>query len=80
MAMGRGGAGVWDLRPRPAWLLPFPVPAPPRDAGHTTLPHPRPLGPRRDLPYPTTFAYIIVICLKNMKQCAKKKKFETIGT
>ena len=74
MAMGRGGAGGWDLRPRPTWLLPFPIPAPPWDAGHTTLPHPRPLGPREDLPYPTTFAYIIVICLKNMKQCAKKIK------
>ena len=60
MAMGRGGAGGWDLRPRPAWLLPFPILAPPRGAGHTTLPHPRPLGPRGDPPRPTsnTILYI----------------------
>ena len=60
MAMGRGGAGGWDLRSRPAWLLPFPILAPPRGAGHTTLPHPRPLGPRGDPPRPTsnTILYI----------------------
>ena len=60
MAMGWGRAGGWDLRPRPAWLLPFPIPAPPRGAGHTTLPHPRPLGPHGDPPRPTsnTILYI----------------------
>ena len=42
MAMGQGGARGWDLRPRPTWLLPFPIPAPPRGVGKTTLPHPRP--------------------------------------
>ena len=42
MAMGRGGAGGWDLRPRPAWLLPFPIPTPPRGAGQTTPPRPAP--------------------------------------
>ena len=28
MEMGRGRARGWDLRPHPAWLLPFPIPAP----------------------------------------------------
>ena len=50
--MGQGGAGGWDLHPRPAWMLPFPFPVPtlPRGAGQTTLPHPRPLEPREDPP------------------------------
>ena len=58
--MGWGGAGGWDLRPRPTWLLPFPVPTPPRGAGQTTLPHRRPLGPRGDSPRPAldTIFYI----------------------
>ena len=30
MAMGRGGAKGWDLRPRPAWI--FLAPSPPRPA------------------------------------------------
>ena len=30
MAMGRGGAEGWDLRPRPAWI--FLAPSPPRPA------------------------------------------------
>ena len=50
MAMGQGGAGGWDLRPRPTWLLPFPVPASPQGAGQTTLSHPRPA--------PNTILYI----------------------
>ena len=49
---GQGRARGWDLRPHPAWFLPFPVPALPRGAGKTTLPHPRPLGHRGDLPCP----------------------------
>ena len=58
--MGRGGAGGWDLRPRLAWLLPFPIPAPPWGARQATLPHPRPLGPRGDSPrpIPNTIIYI----------------------
>ena len=60
MAMGRGRAGGWGLRPRVAWLLPFPIPATPRGAEQTTLPHPRPLGPRGDppRPAPNTILYI----------------------
>ena len=58
--MGWAGVEGWDLRPRPAWLLPFLVPALPRGAGQTTLPHPRPLGPHGDppRPAPNTILYI----------------------
>ena len=37
-----GRAGGWDLHPHPAWLLPFPIPAPPMGARQNTLPHPCP--------------------------------------
>ena len=57
MAIERDGAGGWDLHPRPAWLLPFPVSAPPRGVGQTTLPHPRPLGTRPTLPLIQFYIY-----------------------
>ena len=49
MAMGRGGAEGWDLRPGPTWT--FLAPSSPRPAPHdgeNFLPHPRPLRPYED--------------------------------
>ena len=70
--MGQGGAGGWDLRAAPHGYCP----SPPREAGHTTLPHPRPLGPHGDLPYPTTFAYILSSYAKKKKKKKKLKQLE----
>ena len=61
MAMGRGGAEGWDLRPRSAWI--FLAPSPPRPApydGRNFLPHPCLLRPHEDprsptLPHKTLF-------------------------
>ena len=41
MAMGRGGAEGWDLRPRPAWI--FLAPSPPLKAPRSPTLHRKPL-------------------------------------
>ena len=54
MAMGRGGAEGWDLRPRPVWI--FLAPSPPRPAwrGKYFAPSPPLQAPRRPAkPRPT---------------------------
>ena len=52
MAMGRGGAEGWGLRPRPAL---------PCMTGKTFSPHPHPLGPREAPPHPVKL-YFLLIC------------------
>ena len=44
MAMGRGEAEEWDLRPGPTWTFL----APSSHDGENFLPHPRPLRPHED--------------------------------
>ena len=49
MAMGRGGAEGWDLRPRPAWIfLTSSLSRPAPHDGENFLPHLRPLRPHED--------------------------------
>ena len=59
MAMGRGGAKGWDLRPRPAWIFLAPSPPRPHD-GENFLPYPRPLRPREDPPYIVNLYFLLI--------------------
>ena len=63
MAMGRGKAKGWGLRPRLAWfcLTPsLPHPAPPRMMRKTFSPHLRPLGPREAPPHPVKLYCLLI--------------------
>ena len=70
MAMGRGGAKGWGLRPHPTWfyLAPSPPhtapprPAPPHMIEKTFSPHPHPLEPCKGLPHLIKL-YFLLICL-----------------
>ena len=64
MAMGRGKAKGWGLRPRLAWfcLTPsLPHPAPPRMMRKTFSPHLRPFGPNNAPPHLVKL-YFLLIC------------------
>ena len=61
MAMGRGGAEGWGLRPRPAWFCLATSPPRPAWRGILSHPNPAPWGPHEPPPHLVKL-YFLLIC------------------
>ena len=59
MAMGRGGAEGWDLRPRPAWIFLAPTHLAPYDR-ENFLSHPRTLRPLEAPPHSVKLYFLLI--------------------